>query len=165
MKKFICVAALLVISAISISAQQKPDFTGTWKLNVAKSDFGPIPGPDSRTDVITHKEPAFTDEVTADGAQGKQQYTIKYTTDGKEVTNQIGPREVKSIVKWVGNTMVVTSKFDLEGSEVNAQAVWSLGADSKTMNVAVHYVSPMGEANQKLLLEKQEPAAPPSKTP
>jgi len=164
MKKLICVAALLVISALSISAQQKPDFTGTWKLNVAKSDFGPIPGPDSRTDVITHKEPAFSDAVTADGAQGKQQYTIKYTTDGKEVTNQIGPREVKSVVKWVGNTMVVTSKFDLDGSEVNAQAVWSM-ADSKTINIAVHYASAMGEADQKLVLEKQEPAAAPSKTP
>jgi len=134
-------------------------------LNVAKSDFGPIPGPDNRVDVITHKEPAFTDAVTADGAQGKQQYTLKYTTDGKEVTNQIGPREVKSVVKWVGNTMVVTSKFDLEGSEINAQAVWSLSADSKTVNVAVHYASPMGEADQKLVLEKQEPAAAPSKTP
>ncbi len=45
----------------------KPNYSGTWKLNAAKSDFGPIPGPDSRTDVIEHNDPALKVSTSQDG--------------------------------------------------------------------------------------------------
>jgi len=165
MHKLVLLAFLVVLLSPTSFAQQKPDFSGTWKMNVAKSDFGALPGPDSRTDVITHKDPSLTDEVTAEGAQGKQQSTIKYTTDGKEVTNQMGPREVKSTLKWEGNNLIVTSKFLYNDNEVNARSSWSLSADGKTLTINVHYASNMGETDQKLVLEKQETAPVPAKTP
>ncbi len=166
-RKLLSIAFLVALTAASAFAQQKPDFSGTWKMNVAKSDFGALPGPDSRTDVITHKEPSLTNEVTAEGAGGKQQYTAKYTTDGKEVTNQMGPREVKSTMKWEGSNLVISSKFMYNDSEVTAQSTWALSADGKTLTVSTHYVSAMGETDQKAVLEKQEsaPAAAPAKTP
>lgn len=166
-RKLLSIAFLIALPAVSAFAQQKPDFSGTWKLNVAKSDFGALPGPDSRTDVITHKDPALTDDVTSESAQGKQQYTVKYTTDGKEATNQIGPLEIKSILKWEGSNLVVSSKFAFNGGDVNAQASWSLSADGKTITINVHFASTMGETDQKIILEKQEsaPAAAPAKTP
>jgi hypothetical protein len=157
---------LALLSSVAV-AQQKPDFSGTWKLNVAKSDFGALPGPDSRTDVITHKEPSLTDEVTSEGAQGKQQYTVKYTTDGKEATNQIGGREVKSALKWEASTLLIDSKLLYNETEVNAQFKWSLSADGKTLTINAHYTSSLGETDQKIIMEKEEakPAAVPAKTP
>src|SRR5882762_9545504 len=110
-RKLLSITFLLALPLITVVAQQKPDFSGTWKLNVAKSDFGVLGGPDSRTDVITHKDPSLSDSVTADGAQGKQQYTANYTTDGKEALNKIGPREVKSTLKWAGSNLAISSKF------------------------------------------------------
>src|SRR5713226_6378521 len=103
---------VLTVSALAASlvAQSKPNFSGTWKLNVAKSDFGPLPAPESRTDVIEHSDPNLKDVVSAQGAQGKQDFTANYTTDGKEVTNKMGPREVKSTASWEGNNLVVNSK-------------------------------------------------------
>lgn len=165
--KLLAIAFLIALTAAATFAQPKPDFSGTWKLNVAKSDFGALGGPDSRTDVITHKEPSLIDEVTAEGAQGKQQYTVKYTTDGKEVTNQMGPREVKSTLKWEGASLVISSKFTYNEAEVNAQLTWSLSADGKTITINVHYASSLGDVDQKITLEKQEssPAASPAKTP
>jgi len=166
-RKLLLIAFLVALPAASAFAQQKPDFSGTWKLNVAKSDFGALPGPASRTDVITHKEPSLTNDVTAEGAGGKQQYTVKYTTDGKEVTNQMGPREVKSTMKWEGSNLVISSKFMYNDSEVNAQSTWTLSGDGKTLTISTHYASSMGETDQKAVLEKQEsvPAAAPAKTP
>lgn len=166
-RKSLSIAFVIALVSISAAAQQKPDFSGTWKLNVAKSDFGALPGPESRTDVITHKDPSLTDEMTAEGPQGKQQATIKYTTDGKEATNQMGPREVKSTLKWEGNNLLISSKFLYNEAEVNAQANWSLSADGKTLTINAHYASPMGETDQKLVFEKQEsaPAPVPAKTP
>lgn len=163
MIKLLFMAVLLTFSTSTAFSQQKPDFSGTWKMNAAKSDFGAVPGPDSRTDVITHKEPSLIDEVTAESAQGKQQYTLKYTTDGKEVNNQIGTREVASTFKWESDKLLVTSKFMFNDTEVNAQGTWSLSPDGKTLTIAIHYDSSLGSTDQKIILEKQEPV--PAKTP
>ena len=161
-RKLLSIAFLIALPAAAALAQQKPDFSGTWKLNVAKSDFGVLGGPDSRTDVITHKEPSLTDDVTAEGSQGKQQYTVKYTTDGKEATNQVGPREIKSTLKWDGSILIINSKFTFNDADVLGEARWSLSADGKTLTINGHFTSSLGELDQKIVLEKQEA---PAKTP
>src|SRR5450756_1203608 len=67
--------ALVVAALFNIAAfAQKPNVTGTWKLILAKSDFGPLPAPTSRTDVIEHNDPNLKDSSNADTAQGKQEY-------------------------------------------------------------------------------------------
>jgi len=166
-RKLLSLTFLMALPLVSVFAQQKTDYSGTWKLNVAKSDFGVLGGPDSRTDVITHKDPSLSDNVTAEGAQGKQQYTVNYTTDGKEVVNKIGPREVKSTLKWEGSDLVISSKFLYNDAEVNARASWALSPDGKTLTITVHFASSLGETDQKIVYDKQESAAAPApaKTP
>jgi hypothetical protein len=158
-RKLLSITFLIALPLVSVFAQQKTDFSGTWKLNVAKSDFGVLPGPTSRTDVITHKEPSLSDSVTAENAQGKQEYTVNYTTDGKEVVNKIGPREVKSTVKWAGSNLVISSKFVYNDSDVTSEVTWALSPDGKTLTINAHFNSPMGEADQKFVYEKQEGGA------
>jgi hypothetical protein len=155
--------ALLAASLLaSAYAQQKPNFTGTWKLNVAKSDFGMVPGPDSRTDVITHNDPALTDKVSADTAQGKQDYTGTYTTDGKESVNKRGPIEAKSILHWDGAKLVMDTKLNVQDQDITIKAIWSLSADGKTLTQNAHLAAAMGETDQTLIYEKQDGAAAPA---
>ena len=42
---------LYVLTGLLVSgqAQAKPNFTGEWKLDTSKSDFGPMPAPSKRT--------------------------------------------------------------------------------------------------------------------
>lgn len=161
-RRLLSITFLIAMPLVSVFAQQKTDFSGTWKLNVAKSDFGVLPGPTSRTDVITHKDPSLSDSVTAESAQGKQEYTANYTTDGKEVVNKIGPREVKSTVKWAGSNLVLSSKFVYNDMDVTGEATWALSPDGKTLTINAHFNSPMGEADQKFVYEKQDSAAAPT---
>ena len=167
LRKLLSITFLLAVTLITVVAQQKPDFSGTWKLNVAKSEFGMLPGPTSRTDVITHKDPSLSDSVTLENAEGKQQYVANYTTDGKEAVNKIGPREIKSTLKWVGSNLAVSSKLVYNDADVTGESTWALSADGKTLTISVHYTSPMGETDQKLVFEKQESgaAAPAKATP
>lgn len=158
-RKIVSITILIALPLMSVFAQQKPDFSGTWKLNVAKSEFGPLPAPTSRTDVITHKEPSLSNSVTAEGAQGKQEYTLSYTIDGKEALNKMGPREVKSTLKWVGSDLVISSKFVFNDMDVTSESTWTLSPDGKTLTVKAHFKSAMGEADQKLVFEKQEGGA------
>jgi hypothetical protein len=50
----VSIAALLLLAL----AAPRPDFSGEWELNIAKSDFGPnYPVPKSRTDQVDHRDP------------------------------------------------------------------------------------------------------------
>ena len=164
-KKLLSITFLLALSAASVLAQQKTDYSGTWKLNVSKSDFGPLPAPDSRTDVITQKEPAITNHVVSEGQQGKLDYTVNYSTDGKEVTNTVADRVSKSTAKWDAKNLVVNTKLKFNDMDVDVVATWVLAADGKTLTIDAHITSTMGEVDQKLVFEKQEGAAAPAAKP
>ena len=64
----------------------KPNFSGEWKINVAKSNFGPLPPPTVMNRTITHTEPALTIVEEQQSAMGDQKTTRKYVTDGSEIT-------------------------------------------------------------------------------
>ena len=123
-RKLLSIAFLIALPLVTVVAQQKPDFSGTWKLNIAKSEFGDLAAPASRTDVITHKDPSLWVNVTAETGDGKQQYTANYTTDGTEALNKIGPRDVKTTVKWADHNLVFSSKLVYENADVTAEASW-----------------------------------------
>jgi hypothetical protein len=150
---------LLTFTALSF-AQGKPNLSGTWKLNTSKSDFGVLPGPDSRTDVIEHADPVLTDHVDASTAQGPQKYTMNLTTDGKEAVNQLGPNQAKSTATWDGSNLVVNTNLKYNDQDVVIKSVWTVSPDGKTLTQEVHLASPMGETDQKLVYEKQDAGAP-----
>jgi hypothetical protein len=164
LRRAVTASFLFVFLAALSFAQDKPNFSGTWKLNTAKSDFGVLPGPDSLTSVIEHADPTLKMTVNSAGQQGNQDYTVNYTTDGKEAVNHVGPREVKSTAVWDGSNMVVNSKLNFNDQDVTIKSVWTLSADGKTLTQNVHLASQMGETDQKLVLEKQEGSAPAAPT-
>ena len=64
-------------------AQTRPNLSGTWKVNISKSDFGHGPAPDARTDKIVHEDPNLKDTITQSNQQGEITYYMNYFTDGK----------------------------------------------------------------------------------
>ncbi len=143
-------------TATTASAGPHANYSGTWKLNVDKSDFGPLPPSNSRTDIIDHTDPALKDTVSDDGAQGKQDYVLNITTDGKEATNSPGGLDAKSIANWDGSNLVVETKLSFQGTDVAIKSVWILSADGKTLTQNAHLnAGPIGEADQKFIFEKQ----------
>ena len=157
--KVIFAAIVIVTFTASLAAQSKPNFSGTWKLNVEKSDFGVLPPSNSRTDVIDHQEPNLKDSVSDDGAQGQQNYTLSMTTDGKEAVNKPGGLDMKSTAAWAANSLVVNAKLQFQGSDVVIKTTWALSDDGKMLTENVHLESPMGETDQKMVFEKQEGGA------
>jgi hypothetical protein len=148
--------ALLTLALGFVQAQAKTDFTGTWKLNAAKSDFGPIPPPDSVTMKIAHQEPSIKSNVaTTGGPNGDMAYDVSYTTDGKECVNHMGENELKSTLKWDGDDLAIDSKGSFGGADFTAKGRWNLSGDGKTLTITQHYTSTMGEADVKEVFEKQ----------
>ena len=136
-------------------AQAKPDFSGEWKLNVSKSEYAPLPAPNSRTDKITHADPSLKITTTQSGQNGEYTTDLKYSTDGGETTNEVRGNPMKSTAKWDGDTLVITTKTSFGGNEVTLGDKWSLSQDGKVLTINRHITSPQGEVDLKMVLEKQ----------
>ena len=147
--------ALLAVAFGLLQAQAKPNFSGTWKLNTGKSDFGAMPAPDTRADKITHEDPDLKDSFTQSGQMGEVTAEMKYSTDGKETTNSVRGNQIKSTAKWEGDELAIAGKTSFNGADVTLNDRWSLSADGKTLTIQRHVNSPMGETDQKIVLEKQ----------
>ena len=146
-------AALFYLSAAM--AQAKPNFTGTWKLNTDKSDFGPIPGPTSQTDKIDQQDASMKINRTQAGQRGEATYDLTYTLDGEERSNLIRGNAVKSKAKWNGDALDIETKLTAQDNELTITDKWTLTDDGKSITIARHIVSTQGELDQKLVMVKQ----------
>ncbi len=156
-KAILLTGALLAFTVSGWAAADKPDFTGKWKMDAAKSDFGAFPGPDSQTNVIDHKDPKIKINTTAKGGpQGDRTFERNYTTDGKESTNTQGAQEIKTVVTWDGNNLVLKSKLGFQGSPVEINETYTLAAGGKSLTITRELKSSQGEITQKVLFTKED---------
>ena len=149
------VAAALALILLALPALAKTNFSGDWKLNVSKSEFGPMPPPSSMTGKITHQDPKLKLAVKQTGERGDVDYEMNYSTDGKETTNEFRGNPMKSTARWDGEALVIDTKGSFDGNDFTIQDRMSLSADGKTLTLKRHFSSSMGEADQTLVLEKQ----------
>ncbi len=150
----ICVAAASILLC-AMTAWAKADFTGEWKMNAAKSDFGAMPAPTSMTQKVAHNEPELKVVVTQVGERGEFTMESSYTTDGKECINQTRMGERKSTLKWEGDTLVIDSRMEFQGNAVTITDRWTLSEDGRTLTIRRHFSSSMGEGDSTIVLEKQ----------
>lgn len=148
---------LLAIAAFAAlaTAADKPNFSGSWKMDPDKSTFGPIPPPTSMSRKIDHNDPALNFVEERSAAQGDQTLTFKYTTDGKETTNELMGNPVKGTANWDGSALVIAMKADFGGNEIKLTDKWTLSDDGKTLTDAQHIVAPQGEIDITYVLKKQ----------
>jgi len=147
----VAMAAVLVAGL----AMAKPNFSGTWKLNAGKSDFGQFPGPSAMTQTVTHEDPSLKSATKMSTDNGDREMTSTYSTDGQETKNAFGPNEMKSVAKWVGEVLEIETKGSFGDAEVTISDAWALSADGKVLTVKRKFKSSMGEMEQKMVLEKQ----------
>jgi len=139
---------------VAAVAADKPDFSGNWKLNAEKSDFGPMPKPEKVDYVIAHKDPALSIKSTAVTQMGEISNEVKITTDGKEFINNLHGQEIKGTAKWEGRTLVVTQKAEMQGAELVVVQKWTLADDGKSITQEVTISGPQGELKQTAVLDK-----------
>ena len=152
----VAAVAVLAAAAPGVSqAQTVPNLTGTWVLQLDKSDFGMMPGPQSRTDVIDHQEPKLTIKRTATSAAGETTASLVYEVDGKPYKNLVGPSEVTSTLKWEGGILVMASTISTPQGDVTITDRYTLSADGQTLTQARTLSLQGQEASQTFVLAKQ----------
>jgi hypothetical protein len=145
----------VIAAAANVSmAADKPDFSGSWKMDADKSVFGPMPPPTTMTRKIDHKDPDLTVNESRTGAQDVN-LTMKYSTDGKETTNSLMGNDMKCKAVWDGETLVITSMANFGGADVKLTDKLSLSADKKTLTDVQGISAPQGEFELTYVLVKQ----------
>ena len=79
---FVVLSGVALLSSVVVGADM---FSGTWKLNVAKSKYSPGPVPVSGMTILSSVDGGLkflVDGVTADGKKTHSEYTFKF--DGKD---------------------------------------------------------------------------------
>jgi len=146
---------LLALCATTLLfAADKPDLSGTWNIQLDKSDFGMMPPPSKMERKVAHKDPQLTVTTSQASQRGERTTEAKYTTDGKESEVQLMGRPAKVSAKWEGSALVVTTKLEFQGNEMTQVEKWSVSADGKTLTSEGTMNSPMGENKTKLIFTK-----------
>jgi hypothetical protein len=134
-----------------------PDLSGTWNLDVAKSNFGQGQGPTSEVDNIIESSDTMK-VVTAQkgGMMGDMNTTETFTTDGKPSSwSGMGDSKVTGTAHWEGDKLIVNAKTDFQGSPVTINDTYSLSPDGKTLTRVTHVATGMGNFDTTSVYEKQ----------
>jgi hypothetical protein len=159
MKRVLLLAATMaVILPFVAHAQGKPDFSGTWTLDTAKSDPAPAGrgGGGGGAATLTIKQTGTELSIMSEGRQGPQTMTFKL--DGSESTNQVmgrgGAAAVKSVAKWDGSSLVIETTREFNGMSITSKEVRKLDNGGKEMQVETTAQTPNGEQKRKVVYTK-----------
>ena len=148
-------AVVLGVGIGGVSAQTTDPRMGTWKLNVAKSQFSPGPPPQSLTVKVEPSgqgEKVSTEGVNADGTRTATQYTANFDSKDYPLTGS-AVADTVSLKRIDGRT---TDRTDKKAGSVAQTLKRVVSQDGKTMTVTVKGKNAQGQdVNNTLVFEKQ----------
>jgi hypothetical protein len=147
-------AVVLSVLVTPARAQSKPDFSGDWKMNVAKSNFAGAPSPSSMTRKISHVEPKITIlEEQSGGLGGDQKLDRAFTLDGKDITVAVNGADLRTSAAWQGNAIVVTTNVDV--ASVIYTDRMTLSEDRRELHSNVTIAAPQGQIEVTIVFDRQ----------
>lgn len=152
---WLALCALSVLAAVPAGAWEKPNYSGEWKMNAEKSDFGPVPVPEKMERKITHEDPSLKYTSVQAGQQGEVTTEMAYTTDGKPSTNKTPRGEVTGIASWDGDVLTIASKREVQGMEITQNERWMLSEDGKVLTINNKISTPQGDFEIKVVMDKK----------
>jgi hypothetical protein len=140
----------------STFALGKPDFSGTWNLDMTKSDMVQERSramSAARVTIVIKQTPAV---LTTTRNVGKHPETAAEKLDGSESINKSpSGQDIKSTSRWEGSTLITKSFMSTGQGTVESTFVRSLSADGKVMTIDVTMKTTKGVSKKKLIYNKQ----------
>ncbi len=141
MMPFTTLCWLAVFTLAMTQAPTKPDFSGTWRANFAKSKLQ-IQQPESTVFVLDHREPRFILSRTHTFAGKSDTWGIELITDGKETVRKESGRALHVRLTWEGDSLVFDVELDLPEGKGHDRVKYSISPDGKTFTAQESYRDP-----------------------
>jgi hypothetical protein len=169
--KHALMAALILLLGMprAISAQAKPDFSGMWTFDEAKSDPAPARAGGGRggggrgggrmggvpATAMTIRQTAT--ELTVDRTTPMGAQTVVYRLDGSESQNTLGMGQATSKATWDGARLVITTTQAMQGRggqmTIDSKEVYSV--DGNVLTIETARSTPMGSVTRTFIYTKQ----------
>lgn len=147
-KQALWLAATITVAVAPLLAQTKPNFSGTWEMDPAKSQQRRQSQMEHLLIVVVHQEPKLNVRVTEKHAPptGERNYELQLTTDGSEISSSMGEGTVpqSSRTGWQGAELVTKWNQANESTPISGQQrgralpkteTWTLAEDGKTLTI------------------------------
>ena len=154
--KSIVLTFVLAFGAASLLGAGAVNTSGTWKLNLQKSDYGKHPKPKDITVEVEHKEPSLKYTVTGTDGEGKS-LNIQFSgaIDGKDYPITGAPNNVAKVsAKRVNDTTTESVGKSADGKVLENVTV-TISRDGKTLTRVAKVNGPDGEFTIKSVYDKQ----------
>jgi hypothetical protein len=160
-----CLICLIVsnIDARTI-AQSRPNLSGNWTLDIARSNFGRLGSSQFKnarmTLKISHREPELKINRSANMNGQSRNHNLNYFTDGRGESNPniLTNESLGSKTKWEGLKLISrsSSSMSFNGQSITLEALEKreLSADGKTLTITNTISSPRGVDVIKLVFAK-----------
>ena len=153
----VMLAGLAGFCGAQTAGQAKPNFSGTWKLTLQKSDLGQF-APTSETDTITQTADELKIEVASESQRGKRDTTTTAKLDGTDTPNPAAANSVFQILStkatWQGSSLVITQTTSFQDSKGTMTATYTLSDDGKTLTKTTHAVFNENAFDSKSVYDK-----------
>lgn len=129
---------LLVLSLIALAAAEtRPDFSGSWTLNVDKSD---VQEPKLKGAVfkINHREPVFIVTRTLLYESESKNMTFQLRTNGTPVIVPYGDDKLNLAMRWDDGSLVCSIKDSADPETYAEKVNYRLSPDGKVLTVTEH---------------------------
>ncbi len=141
------------------SHDAKPNFSGRWRMDKAKSDFSTFHAPDILVQVVDQHDPTLNIHTVETAGKKTTTADVSYFTDGTMSKNIINGRDAESKAFWDGPALNIrTSEKDSNGGDVVIEERWELSSDGGTLTRTSHIITSKGSVDMKLVLLKENSA-------
>jgi len=163
----VCAALAALALTISAAAAEKANFSGTWVLDVSRSEGLP-PGLE-QTVTITHEGDKFGLVLKQKTPQGERTVNESFMLDGKQADftppppppNQPQPRNGKRTARWLadGGGIEIVDTWDMDTQDgpdtFELKRRFTLAPDGKTFTVEQNFKGALGLSQSKRVYVKQ----------
>lgn len=149
----LCLVLPLLLATSLRSDTTKPDFSGKWSLNVAKSDFGNFLPLTKLVDDIVQNEAELKIHRSQANEEREVNSDIVYKF-GEEKSTKLPTGESHTVVHWDGTVLVVELQI---ATSIHLKVIdrWSLSGDGRSIQIERQYGNEQGSVKQMLVLDKQ----------
>ena len=128
---------IVLFGAIALAcgtSQTRPNFSGSWKLNVARSDLGE---PTLRGAIfkIDHREPAFVISRTLLYPSEQKSATFNLRTDGKPLVVPFVDDKLRLALRWDDGSLLCAIREITEAEAAADRVRYSLSSDGRSLTV------------------------------